>query len=55
MILKQLLLTNLILISLLSCNNESKPGNDKTDSATKKETLAYPLTASYSLRWQPGG
>ena len=51
---KQFLLVNLLLVSLLSCNNGSKPVNDKTDSAAKKETPAYPFTAKSSLNWQPG-
>jgi hypothetical protein len=54
MILKQFLLANLLFVSLSSCNNESKSVNDKTDSTVKKETLAYPFTANYSLNWQPG-
>jgi hypothetical protein len=33
MSLKQFLLINVLCVSILSCNNESKPINDKTDSA----------------------
>ena len=55
MILKQLLPATLLFVSLLSCNNESKSLNDKNDStSTVRDTLAYPFTASYSLKWQPG-
>ena len=41
-------------IVFLSCNNESKPAEAKTDSTAKKETYDYPFTAKYSLNWQPG-
>jgi hypothetical protein len=54
MILKQFLLASMLFISILSCNNESKPVNDKIDSLAKKETPTYPFTAKYSLKWQPG-
>ena|SRR5665213_1051403 len=54
MSLKQILLINLLLVSLLSCNNESKSVEGKTDGAAKKETPAYPFTAKFSLNWQPG-
>jgi hypothetical protein len=55
MILKQFLPAMLTLICLISCNNESKPTNDKNDNySAARDTLTYPFTASYSLKWQPG-
>src|SRR4029078_3999219 len=54
MILKQFLLAGMLLISILSCSNDSKPVDDKIDSLAKKETLTYPYTAKYSLKRQPG-
>ncbi|HEY4935035.1 MAG TPA: hypothetical protein VII44_00565 [Puia sp.] len=54
MILKQFLPVNLLFVSLLSCNNESKPVSGGTDSVAKKETPAYPFTAKSFLNWQPG-
>jgi hypothetical protein len=55
MILKQLVAAMLLFVSLLSCHNESKPMDDKNDNSANRDTLAYPFTASYSLKWQPGG
>jgi hypothetical protein len=55
MALKQLPAAMLLFVSLLSCNNESKSLNNKNDRTSEvKDTLAYPFTASYSLKWQPG-
>ena len=51
---KQLLFIYVLCILVLSCNNESKPINDKTDSAAKNESPVYPFTAKSSLNWQPG-
>jgi hypothetical protein len=44
----------LFLVFIFSCNNESKPLNDKPDSTAAKEQLIYLFTAAYSLKWQPG-
>lgn len=41
-------------VVFFACNNASKQDEAKTDSTVKKETLAYPFTAKYSLNWQPG-
>ncbi|HLA60110.1 MAG TPA: hypothetical protein VK622_15150 [Puia sp.] len=54
MILKQLLPAMLLFISLLSCNNESKPMDDKNGKPANSDTLDYPFAASYSLKWVPG-
>lgn len=54
MTLKQLVLPSMLFVSILSCNNESKPVSEKTDSLVKKEPPTYPFTAKYSLKWQPG-
>jgi hypothetical protein len=53
MIFKQLL-PAMIVVFLFSCNNESKPSNDKNEGSANKDSLAYPFAASYSLKWQPG-
>jgi hypothetical protein len=54
MTLKQFLLKSILCISLLGCNNGSKPIDDKTDSAVKTETPVYPFTAKSSSNWRPG-
>ncbi|HEV7424011.1 MAG TPA: hypothetical protein VGO21_02355 [Candidatus Paceibacterota bacterium] len=55
MILKQLLPAMLTIVYLLSCHNGSKSSDDKNDgSSAVRDSLAYPFTASYSLKWQPG-
>jgi hypothetical protein len=54
MILKRLLPAVVLIASLLSCKNESKPLNEKKESPLNKNSAAYPFTASYSLNWQPG-
>jgi hypothetical protein len=51
---KQFLLPVLLCLVLLSCNNQGKQDEVKTDSTAKKEPLVYPYTAKYSLNWQPG-
>lgn len=50
----RLLLLTFLSVVILSCNNETKPVESKTDSAAKKETYDYPYTPKYSLNWQPG-
>src|ERR1700733_5795339 len=51
---KQSFLLVCLCIVLVSCDNQQKPTEIKTDSTTKKDTLIYPFTAKYSLNWQPG-
>ena len=51
---KQFLFMILSCIVLVSCNNQAKQDEVKTDSTAKKEPLVYPYTAKYSLNWQPG-
>ncbi len=51
---KQFLFLILSCLVFLSCNNQPKQEETKTDSTAKKEPLVYPYTAKYSLNWQPG-
>ena len=41
-------------IGSFSCNTSPKSEISKTDSVVSSETLVYPFTPKYSLKWQPG-
>jgi len=41
-------------IGLFSCNTSPKTEIAKSDSVVSGETLIYPFTPKYSLKWQPG-
>ncbi|HCL83587.1 MAG TPA: hypothetical protein DIC22_06405 [Chitinophagaceae bacterium] len=51
---QSLFMAGLCACFLLSCNSEPKPETVKTDSSATQETIVYPFTPKYSLKWEPG-
>lgn len=51
---KQIIFFCCLCLFLLSCTQNTKTSESKTDSTNTKEQLSYPFTPRYSINWQPG-